>query len=131
TRIFEPLSMRDTGFSMPAEHTDRLPSYYMTDFQTGRMELQTLSGTSEWTRPPAFPSGAAGLLSTADDYLAFARLLLSQGLHKDVRLLSEKSVELMTTNHLTPMQIAAGGQVLGGRGWGFGMSVVTAGDEVS
>jgi CubicO group peptidase (beta-lactamase class C family) len=128
-RIFEPLGMSATGFSMPAERTSRLPSYYMTDFQTGKLELQTLSAPSEWTKPPAFPSGAAGLLSTVDDYLAFARLLLSEGVHQNKRLLSRKSVALMTTNHLSPEQIATGGPVLGGRGWGFGMAVVTAPDE--
>jgi CubicO group peptidase (beta-lactamase class C family) len=131
TRIFEPLGMKETGFSVPAEHTGRLPSHYMTNFQTGRMEKQTLSAASEWTRAPAFPSGAAGLLSTADDYLAFSRLLLNNGVHKDGRLLSGESVELMTTNHLTPEQMAGGGSVLAGQGWGFGMAVVTAPDEVS
>src|SRR6266508_6745725 len=64
TRIFEPLGMKDTGFWMPAEHTGRLPSYYMTNFQTGKLELQALSAPGEWTTPPAFPSGAAGLPST-------------------------------------------------------------------
>jgi CubicO group peptidase (beta-lactamase class C family) len=131
TRVFEPLGMQDTGFWMPAEHTSRLASYYMTNPQTGKLELQTLSPPSEWTIPPAFPAGSAGLVSTVDDYLAFARLLLDKGAHERGRLLSERSVELMTTNHLTPEQIAGGGAVLGGRGWGFGMSVVTAPDEVS
>ena len=131
TRIFAPLGMKDTGFWMPAEHTGRLPSYYMTDPQTGKLELQTLSAPSEWTRPPAFPAGSAGLLSTVDDYLAFSQLLLNKGVHKDERLLSERSVELMTTNHLTPEQIAGAGPVLAGHGWGFGLAVVTAPDEVS
>jgi CubicO group peptidase (beta-lactamase class C family) len=130
-RIFEPLAMNDTGFSMPAEHTGRMPSYYMTNFQTGNMELQELSAPSEWTRPPAFPSGAAGLLSTVDDFLAFSRLLLNKGVQGGERLLSERSVELMTTNHLTPEQIAGGGAVLAGQGWGFGMSVATVPDAVS
>ncbi len=129
TRIFAPLGMTETGFSMPAEHIGRLPSYYMTNFQTGKMELQTLSTPSEWTAPPAFPSGAAGLLSTVDDYLAFARLLLNKGIHKGERLLSEDSVTLMTTNRLTPEEIAGGGPLLAGRGWGYGMAVVTTPDE--
>jgi CubicO group peptidase (beta-lactamase class C family) len=79
SRIFEPLGMKETSFSMPQAHAGGLPSYYMTNFQTGKMELQTLSAPGEWTRPPAFPSGASGLLSTADDYLAFSRLLLNLG----------------------------------------------------
>jgi CubicO group peptidase (beta-lactamase class C family) len=131
TRIFEPLGMKDTGFWMPAERTGRLPSYYMTNPQTGKLELQTLSPPSEWTRPPAFPAGSAGLLSTVDDYLAFSLLLLNKGVHRDERLLSERSVNLMTTNHLTPEQMAGGGPALAGRGWGFGMAIVTAPDEVS
>src|SRR2546427_3823740 len=116
---------------MSEEQSRRLPSQYMTNFQTGKMELQTQSGPSEWTRPPAFPSGAAGLVSTVDDYLAFARLLLDEGVHKNQRLLSQQSVRLMTKNHLTPEQMASGGPILVGQGWGFGMAVVTAPDEVS
>jgi len=130
-RIFEPLGMKDTGFSMPSEQVARLPSNYMTDSRTGKMELQTTSGPDVWTKPPAFPSGAAGLVSTIDDYLAFARLLREDGLHKDQRLLSQKSLRLMTMNHLTREQMAGGGPLLGGQGWGFGMAVVTAADEVS
>jgi CubicO group peptidase (beta-lactamase class C family) len=131
TRIFEPLGMRETGFSLPAEHAERLPSQYMTNFGTGEMELQTLTGPDVWIGAPVFPSGADGLLSTADDYLRFARLLLTRGLHGDARLLSERSVELMTTNHLTPAQIAGGGPLLAGSGWGFGMGVAVAPDAVS
>jgi CubicO group peptidase (beta-lactamase class C family) len=131
SRIFDPLGMKDTGFSISAEQSGRLPCHNMTNFQTGKMELQTASAPSEWTRPPAFPSGAAGLLSTVDDYLAFSRLLLNEGVHKDQRLLSQRSVRLMTSNHLTPEQMAGGGPVLAGQGWGFGMAVVTAPDEVS
>src|SRR5881397_820341 len=63
TRIFEPLGMKETGFSISSKQTRRLPSYYMTNFQTSKLELQTLSSPSEWTKPPAFPSGASGLLS--------------------------------------------------------------------
>ena len=71
------------------------------------------------------------MLSTVDDYLAFARVLLSDGVHQGQRLLSRGSVKLMTTNHLTPEQMAGGGPVLAGQGWGFGMSVSTRSDEVS
>jgi CubicO group peptidase (beta-lactamase class C family) len=131
TRIFEPLGMKDTGFSIPSEQIARLPSNYMTDSQTGKLELQTVSGPSIWTRPPAFPSGAAGLVSTIDDYLAFARVLLNEGVHENRRLVSERSVRLMTTNRLAPEQMATGGWILGGQGWGFGVAVATAPDEVS
>jgi CubicO group peptidase (beta-lactamase class C family) len=131
TRVFEPLDMTETGFSMLADQTDRLPSNYMTNFQTGKLEQQTNSGPDVWTTPPAFPSGAAGLVSTIDDYLTFARLLRNEGVHTKKRLLSKESVRRMTTNHLTPEQIAGGGPILGGQGWGFLMSVATAPDDVS
>jgi CubicO group peptidase (beta-lactamase class C family) len=131
TRVFDPLGMSETGFAMPADRTNRLPSQYTMDFQTGQLRLQTLSGADVWTRPPAFPSGAAGLLSTIDDYLAFARLLMNKGLHGDERLLSERSVETMTTNHLTPEQIAGGGILLSGSGWGLGVAVTVTPDDVS
>jgi CubicO group peptidase (beta-lactamase class C family) len=89
-----------------------------------------VSAPDEWTRPPGFPSGAGGLVSTVDDVLAFARLLLNRGVHEGTRLLSEESVELMTANHLTPDQIAGGGPLLSGHGWGYGMSVTVAPDDV-
>ena len=131
TRIFDPLGMKETGFSMPADKTHRLPSNYMTNYATGKMEEQTNSGPNLWTKPPVFPSGAAGLVSTIDDYLAFARLLSDEGIHASKRLVSQKSVQLMTTNHLTPEQMASGGPILGGQGWGLGMTVVVAPDEAS
>jgi CubicO group peptidase (beta-lactamase class C family) len=69
-------------------------------------------------------------VSTADDYLAFARFLLNKGEYRGQRLLSARAVELMTRNHLTSEQMATGGVILGGRGWGFGVSVATEPDDV-
>jgi CubicO group peptidase (beta-lactamase class C family) len=127
-RIFEPLGMRSTGFWLPAERTRTLPSHYSTDFATGRLELHDVSTPDEWSRPPTFPSGAGGLVSTADDFVQFARLLLDEGVHQGRRLLSAESVQQMTTNKLTPEQVAQGGVLLSGRGWGYGVGVVTAPD---
>lgn len=124
-RIFEPLGMRDTGFSTSVENTRRIPGYYMGG------ALQSLSPPEEWIAPPPFPSGAGGLLSTVDDLLAFGRLLLHKGEYNGVRLLSERSVDLMTSNHLTDAQMATGGPVLNGEGWGYGMAVVVKPDDVS
>src|SRR6267143_1263046 len=90
-RIFEPLGMRDTGFSVSVQQARRLPSFYQTNFQTGKVEPQTVSGPSVWTTPPPFPSGAAGLVSTIDDYLAFGRLLLNAGVHRARRLVAASS----------------------------------------
>jgi CubicO group peptidase (beta-lactamase class C family) len=66
-----------------------------------------------------------------EQYYTFARMLLHRGVHGGTRLLSEKSVELLTTNHLTPAQIAGAGQLLDGAGWGLGMGVTVAPDEIS
>jgi CubicO group peptidase (beta-lactamase class C family) len=129
TRIFEPLGMHQTGFSLPAELAEQLPSYYMTSFETGKLELKDVSTPEEWSGPPVFPSGASGLASTVDDFLAFGRLLLHKGTFDGHRLMSEASVELMTTNYLMPEQIASSGPLLGDRGWGFGMGVATEPDE--
>src|SRR5215467_12758959 len=131
TRIFEPLGMADTTFTLPSEQAHRLPAQYTADFQTAEARSHEGTGPEVWTRPPVFLSGAGGLLSTADDFLAFARLLLDRGVHQSRRLLSERSVELMTTNYLTPEQIAGGGVLLSGSGWGFGQAVSIAPDEVS
>ncbi|GIG89522.1 serine hydrolase domain-containing protein [Plantactinospora endophytica] len=130
-RIFTPLGMADTGFVVPAGQADRLAGLYVGDPETGALTEREVSRPAEWATPPAFPSGANGLVSTAPDYLAFARLLLHRGVHQGRRLLSEKSVELMTTNQLTPEQIAAAGPVLDGYGWGYCLSVAVTPDESS
>ncbi len=130
-RLFEPLGMRDTGFVMPADHVGRLPTEYATDFVTGKMAEVTTTGPDVWTTPPPFPSGAGGLLSTVDDYLAFARLLLGRGVHQGRRLLSEASLDAMITNHLTPEQIAGGGVLLDGQGWGYCLGVSVMPDAIS
>ena len=130
-RLFEPLGMRDTGFVMTVDHVGRLPREYMTDFSTGKLAEVTITGPDVWTTPPPFPSGAGGLLSTVDDYLAFARMLLQRGVHQGRRLLSEASIEAMTSNHLTPEQIAGGGVLLDGQGWGFCIGVSVTPDDVS
>ena len=130
-RLFEPLGMRDTGFVMAANRVGRLPTEYATDFSTGNMEEVTITGPDVWTTPPPFPSGAGGLLSTVDDYLAFARLLLDRGVHQGRRLLSEALVDAMITNHLTAEQIADGGVLLDGQGWGYCVGVSVTPDDVS
>src|SRR5689334_24041007 len=73
------------------------------------------------------------LVSTADDYLAFARMMLNRGKHGSLRILSRPSVELMTTDQITPEQKAASPFVPGfwdGRGWGLGLSVITGRTEL-
>ncbi|MCW6007497.1 beta-lactamase family protein [Micromonospora sp. CPCC 205371] len=132
TRLFRPLGMRRTGFWLPASDAARLPDMYATNPETNQLEPVPASTPSEWTRPPAFPDGAAGLASTIDDYLAFARMMRDGGVHHGRRLLSAESVRLLTTNHLTPEQVAGAGFFpLVGRGWGYGMAVSVVPDEIS
>jgi CubicO group peptidase (beta-lactamase class C family) len=85
-------------------------------------------------RPPAFPDGGAGLVSTIDDYLAFGQMMLNKGKHGRERILSRPSVETMTTDQLTPEQKAASNSFPAfwdRRGWGFGVSVVTRREDVA
>lgn len=98
-RIFDPLGMSDTGFHVPAEKAHRFAACYAADGKGG-MVLQDDPTTSSFLSPPSFISGGGGLCSTAADYLAFCRALLNGGALGAVRLLSPKTIALMTTNHL-------------------------------
>jgi CubicO group peptidase (beta-lactamase class C family) len=133
-RIFEPLGMTDTGFYVPAEKLNRLTTHYSTNWETGEMEVYDEVEGGQWSSPPAFPSGGAGLVSTVDDYLAFGQMMLNYGKYGSERILSRPSVELMTTDHLTPEQKAVSGLIPGyfdSHGWGFGVGIMTRRDEVS
>src|SRR5262245_60800899 len=103
-RLFDPLGMKDTAFSVSPEKIDRLATSYWTDYQTGALDVYDEPADGQWSRPPAFPSGAGGLVSTVDDFLAFGRMLLNKGRHGNARILSRPAVETMTTDHLTPEQ---------------------------
>lgn len=125
-RIFEPLGMKDTGFYVPADKLERVPHCYRADTATGGLTVYAEPDDPRWSRPPAFESGGAGLVSTADDLLAFYQMLLNKGRYGGERILSRLSVELMTTDHLTPEQKAGPHVVLeSDQGWGFGLGVVT------
>ncbi|HEU4324628.1 MAG TPA: serine hydrolase domain-containing protein [Roseiflexaceae bacterium] len=129
-RIFEPLGMRDTGFSVPPDKQERFAACYAADHETGEQQLYD-APDGQWSRPPAFPSGAGGLVSTADDYLAFGQMLLGNGRHGGVRILSRPAVELMTTDQLTPEQRAEAADFLGpSSGWGFGMAITIRRDDL-
>ncbi|MEV6158141.1 serine hydrolase domain-containing protein [Nonomuraea sp. NPDC052129] len=135
-RIFEPLGMKDTGFHVPADQIDRLPTLYAPDPQSGEFHVWDEAEGGRWSKPPAFQGSGGGLVSTADDYHAYFQMLLNGGTHGGERILSRPAVELMTTNRLTPEQQAARhamatnnvhvsfGQGQHG-GWGFGMAVRT------
>lgn len=128
-RLFVPLGMVDTGFAVPAGSLDRLVTAYRPDPDGGLALFDPPGTDSAWSRPPAFPSGAGGLVSTADDWLAFGRMLLSGGEvggSSGRRVLQPESVRLMTTDQLTAEQRAASTLFLEGQGWGFGGSVDVA-----
>ncbi|CDO30066.1 serine hydrolase domain-containing protein [Mycolicibacterium porcinum] len=124
-RIFEPLGMVDTGFSVDAAGRRRAATMYqLTPDNTLTHDVM---GPAPITDPP-FCTGGAGLFSTADDYLKFARMLLAGGTLDGVRVLSEESVRVMRTDRLTAEQKQF--QFLGapfwiGRGFGLNLSVVT------
>ncbi len=133
-RLFEPLGMRDTGFSVPAAKLDRLATCYGVNPATGALELYDAVGDSQWGRPPTFPDATGGLVSTVDDYLAFGRMLLNGGKHEGERVLSRLSVEAMTTDQLTPELKAVSEAVpvfLDRRGWGLGLAIITSRDDVA
>jgi len=132
-RIFEPLGMHDTAFSVSPAKLERLATSYWVNIETGALELYDDVADSRWRRPPAFPDGGAGLVSTVDDYLAFGQMMLNKGSYEGQRILSRPSVELMTTDHLTPEQKARSGFLAGqwdNRGWGFGVGIITGRDNV-
>ncbi|MFE4257679.1 serine hydrolase domain-containing protein [Streptomyces sp. NPDC056883] len=116
-RIFEPLDMPDTGFAVPAGQSGRFTHAYRAGADGGLDLVDDPEG--QWSAVPAFPSGAGGLVSTADDYHRFARMLLEEG----GPLLSSDAVRRMTTDWLTPAQRAGAALFLEGQGWGFGGSV--------
>ena len=122
-RIFEPLGMADTGFHVPEGSLDRFGACHMVDPGTGEVAVYD-PPDGQWARPPAFPGGGAGLVSTVDDFHAFADMLRGGGTGGGRRILSRPSVELMTTDPLTPAQVAtAGPDPEGSLGWGFGLAV--------
>lgn len=114
-RIFEPLGMVDTGFSVPASKRDRLSRPYG---HTGPDGSLALGDTTGYDDSVTRFSGGGGLVSTAADYVRFAQMLLNGGELGGVRLLSPKTVELMTTDHLADRPTGWLSP-----GWGFGLGV--------
>ena len=133
-RIFGPLGMTDTGFAVPPDQIGRLATSYVVNPASGAAAVYDEAEDGQWSRLPSFPSGGGGLVSTVDDYLAFADMLRGKGVSRGERILSRPSVEFMTTDQLTAEQKAASGLVPGFfrvHGWGFGVAVVTERTEVA
>ncbi|WP_435599422.1 serine hydrolase domain-containing protein [Streptomyces anulatus] len=123
-RLFEPLGMTDTGFAVEPAALDRFTGYYRAGADSGDEPVLVDAPDGQWSSPPAFPSGAGGLVSTVDDWAAFGRMLLAGGLSDDGRrVLAAESVRQMITDHLTPEQRAESGLFTEGQGWGFGGAV--------
>jgi CubicO group peptidase (beta-lactamase class C family) len=130
-RIFAPLGMKDTAFSVPEADIHRLAGAYARDHASGALKIFDDPLTGKYARPPVFENGSAGLVSTADDFNAFAQMLLNGGRLGSERILSRPSVELMTMDHLTPEQKQGSGMFLGdNRGWGLGLSVFIGRDNL-
>ncbi|MBC8076198.1 MAG: beta-lactamase family protein [Chloroflexales bacterium] len=130
-RIFEPLGMRDTGFSVPADKLGRLATSYEADAETGALQLYDTAAGGQWSSPPPFESGAGGLVSTVDDYLAFCRMLLNKGKLDSTRILSRPAVELMISDQVT-LEQRTGAEIFfrDSSSWGFGMAVYTRRDDL-
>jgi CubicO group peptidase (beta-lactamase class C family) len=130
-RIFEPLGMNDTAFSVPQTKLDRFVTAYIRDRQTQQLKVFDDPVTGKFSSPPVFENAGAGLVSTADDFNAFAQMMLNGGRLGNERILSRPSVELMTTDQLLPEQ-KAGSELFFNdvRGWGFGLSVFSRRDHL-
>ncbi len=117
-RVLEPLGMRDTGFSVAADDRDRLGPLW-TPGMDGEERTVYDEADGQWSRPPAFPNGADGLISTVDDLAAFGTMLLEQGRSPSgQQLLRPDTVRVMTTSRMTIDEDA-------GVGWGLGLGVLT------
>ena len=120
TRIFEPLGMNDTGFSVKVENADRYSKVYEFGEDS---ELQAIEKVHAATGPLSFfHSGGGGLQSTAADYLRFCQMVLNNGELDGVRLLGRKTAELVTMSHVPPDWLVPKRT---GTGFGLGFSVVT------
>lgn len=130
-RIFGPLGMSDTDFYVPPEKRARAAVVYRMNAEKNVLEPVPFK---QYDSPPPFCGGGGGLISTADDYLKFARLMLNKGELDGTRLVQASTVELMCTNRLTPAQRAI--PFLGaipmwdGMGFGLGVSVIDAPEKL-
>lgn len=130
-RIFEPLGMNDTDFYVPPAKRDRAAVVYRLNSEKGVLEPLPFA---QFDRPPEFCGGGGGLISTADDYLQFARMMLNKGELNGTRLVSPATIELMCANRLTPAQreIPFLGMIpmWAGMGFGLGVSVIDAPEKL-
>jgi len=127
-RILGPLGMKDSGFYVPQEKRSRFATLYGEN-QKGELEAtkSPLWGSpDDYTTQPPQPLGGAGMVSTAQDYLRFAQMLLNGGELDGVRILAPATVQLMTSNHL-----AASLMLEPGLGWGYDCAVFSDAQEAN
>jgi CubicO group peptidase (beta-lactamase class C family) len=117
TKIFEPLGMKDTFFYPADDRRSRVPVLYERNGLTRASNQEGLASKTYF-------SGAAGLMSTAEDYLQFAQMLLNGGILNGKRLLSPRTVELMASNHVGDMFNGKLGRPARGMGFGFLVAVI-------
>jgi CubicO group peptidase (beta-lactamase class C family) len=130
--IFAPLGMRDTGFFVPRDKRNRFATLYG---ENDRGEIVPSApaadlGLGDYVSQPTMPSGGGGMVSTAQDYLRFAQMLLNGGQLGGVRILAPGTVQLMTSNHLAPSlmtgEFSVGPETMRpGMGWGYDCAVLT------
>jgi CubicO group peptidase (beta-lactamase class C family) len=121
-RLLDPLGMKDTDFHVPKDKRERAAVMYQQE--DGQLKVVNLR---HYDDPPVFTGGGGGLISTLDDYLAFARMMLNGGELDGKRYLKRETVELMRTSRLTDEQRAIpflGLPYWNGSGFGLGLSVV-------
>lgn len=127
-RIFEPLGMTDTGFTVRAGQLSRLATAYQPDPQTGELSVLDDPAHSWWSTPPSFPDASGWLVSTIDDYWSFVSMMLAGGTGQGERILSPATVARMTTDRLTSSQRDVSALFLGEHGgWGLGLMVPATG----
>jgi CubicO group peptidase (beta-lactamase class C family) len=123
--------MKDTAFHVSPEKIDRLPAFYFFNREANKLDFFDDAANSAWRSEPPSESGGGGLVSTIDDYFAFSRMMLNNGRHGREQILSRATVNLMTSDQLTPEQ-RAGSEIFFGThsSWGLGMAVDIRRNEI-
>lgn len=122
-RIFTPLNMIDTDFYVPKEKLNRVGAVYAPD----SLGIQIIKKPDTMVTIPKFFSGNGGLVSTARDYMIFSQMLLNRGEYNGVRLLGSRTIDLMTSNHISNEIMPCDeffGPLLSGMGFGYGFAVL-------
>lgn len=131
-RIFNPLKMEDTDFYVPVEKFDRVGAVYSPD--SDGIKIIMAPDTNTVSLPVKFLSGNGGLYSTATDYMIFCQMFLNKGEYNGVRLLEGRTVDLMTSNHISNEIMPEDdffGPLLSGMGFGFGFAVLQNNDQAN